>query len=59
MAVLDILDHGMPQGEGRITLRIEDGVGVLTLCRPDRLNGWSRESSRQLGIMADRLGFDG
>ncbi|MFJ3526395.1 enoyl-CoA hydratase/isomerase family protein [Streptomyces sp. NPDC090132] len=59
VAVLDILDHGIAQGEERITLRIEDGVGVLTLCRPDRLNGWSWESSRQLGIMADRIRFDG
>ncbi|MFD0020504.1 enoyl-CoA hydratase/isomerase family protein [Streptomyces sp. NPDC058382] len=56
--MLDVLDHDIRDGEERITLRIEDGVGVLTLCRPDRLNGWSWESSRQLGIMADRIRFD-
>ncbi|WP_326674062.1 enoyl-CoA hydratase/isomerase family protein [Streptomyces sp. NBC_01257] len=57
-AVLDTLDHDIPPGQERITLRTENGVGVLTLCRPDQLNGWSWESSRQLGIMADRLRFD-
>ncbi|MFI7361652.1 enoyl-CoA hydratase/isomerase family protein [Streptomyces sp. NPDC050149] len=57
-AVLDILDHDIPHGQERMTLRVENGVGVLTLSRPEQLNGWSWESSRQLGIMADRLRFD-
>nr|WSW64958.1 enoyl-CoA hydratase/isomerase family protein [Streptomyces sp. NBC_00995] len=56
--MLDILDTGIPHGRERMTLRIENGVGLLTLCRPRRLNGWSWESSRQLGIMADRIRFD-
>lgn len=56
--MLDILDHEIPEGEERLTLRVENGIGLLTLCRPDRLNGWSWESSRQLGIMADRIRFD-
>ncbi|WP_406089323.1 enoyl-CoA hydratase/isomerase family protein [Streptomyces sp. NBC_01013] len=56
--MIDILDHGIPHGQERMTLRIENGVGLLTLCRPQQLNGWSWESSRQLGIMADRLRFD-
>ncbi|MGW1228451.1 enoyl-CoA hydratase/isomerase family protein [Streptomyces sp. NPDC001478] len=56
--MLDILDHTIPAGEERLTLRVENGIGLLTLCRPDRLNGWSWESSRQLGIMADRIRFD-
>ncbi|MFE6974100.1 enoyl-CoA hydratase/isomerase family protein [Streptomyces sp. NPDC057682] len=56
--MLDILDHEIPEGEQRLTLRVENGIGLLTLCRPDRLNGWSWESSRQLGIMADRIRFD-
>ncbi|MBW5249519.1 enoyl-CoA hydratase/isomerase family protein [Streptomyces poriferorum] len=56
--MLDILDHDIPHGQERMTLRIENGVGLLTLCRPEQLNGWSWESSRQLGIMADRLRFD-
>lgn len=56
--MLDISDHDIPPGQERITLRTENGVGLLTLCRPEQLNGWSWESSRQLGIMADRLRFD-
>ncbi|MBD0741951.1 enoyl-CoA hydratase [Streptomyces sp. CBMA152] len=36
----------------------EHGVGVLTLCRPATLNGWSWESSRQLGLLVDRIRFD-
>ncbi|MEU9090633.1 enoyl-CoA hydratase/isomerase family protein [Streptomyces sp. NPDC048428] len=56
--MLDILDHDIPHGQERMSLRIENGVGLLTLCRPEQLNGWSWESSRQLGVMADRLRFD-
>ncbi|MEU1365295.1 enoyl-CoA hydratase/isomerase family protein [Streptomyces sp. NPDC005803] len=56
--MIDISDHDIPPGQERITLRTENGVGLLTLCRPEQLNGWSWESSRQLGIMADRLRFD-
>ena len=42
-------------------LRLEvgdDGVGVLTLDRPDKLNAWSWEASRQLGARADQIRFD-
>jgi enoyl-CoA hydratase len=56
--VIDTLSREIPAGEERLTLRVEDGIGVLTLCRPEKLNGWSWESSRQLGLMADRIRFD-
>ncbi|KOV08270.1 enoyl-CoA hydratase [Streptomyces sp. XY533] len=39
-------------------MEVAEGVAVLTLCRPDKLNGWSWESSRQLGLLADRIRFD-
>ncbi|APU44859.1 enoyl-CoA hydratase [Streptomyces sp. TN58] len=39
-------------------LEAAEGLAVLTLCRPDKLNGWSWESSRQLGLLADRIRFD-
>lgn len=57
--MIDILDRRVAEGEERIRLDVtSSGVGVLTLCRPDRLNGWSWESSRQLGLLADRIRFD-
>lgn len=57
--MIDTLDQAIPEGEERLALHVrEDGIGVLTLCRPDRLNGWSREAGRQLGILADRIRFD-
>ncbi|MFE5301245.1 enoyl-CoA hydratase/isomerase family protein [Streptomyces sp. NPDC056632] len=56
--MIDTLDHTVPEGGERLTLRVEDGVGVLTLCRPEKLNGWSWEASRQLGVFAERIRFD-
>ncbi|MEU6981817.1 enoyl-CoA hydratase/isomerase family protein [Streptomyces sp. NPDC046324] len=56
--MIDTLGTEIPEGEERIALTVEGGVGVLTLCRPEKLNGWSWEASRQLGLMADRLRFD-
>ncbi|MFF7203694.1 enoyl-CoA hydratase/isomerase family protein [Streptomyces sp. NPDC008141] len=56
--MIDTLDREIAEGEERIRLDIADGVGVLTLCRPATLNGWSWESTRQLGLMADRIRFD-
>ncbi|MET9361267.1 enoyl-CoA hydratase/isomerase family protein [Streptomyces sp. NPDC006632] len=57
--MIDTLDRRVAEGEERITLDVTDGgIGVLTLCRPDKLNGWSWESSRQLGLLADRIRFD-
>lgn len=56
--MIDTLSREIPEGEERLSLRVEDGIGILTLCRPEKLNGWSWESSRQLGLMADRIRFD-
>lgn len=56
--MIDTLDHTVPEGEERLTLRVEDGIGVVTLCRPEKLNGWSWEASRQLGLVTDRIRFD-
>ncbi|MFI1396234.1 enoyl-CoA hydratase/isomerase family protein [Streptomyces sp. NPDC020681] len=56
--MIDTLDREIAEGEERIRLDMEGGIGVLTLCRPGQLNGWSWESSRQLGLMADRIRFD-
>ncbi|MFD7165860.1 enoyl-CoA hydratase/isomerase family protein [Streptomyces violascens] len=57
--LIDILDRRVAEGEERIRLDVAgSGIGVLTLCRPDKLNGWSWESSRQLGLLADRIRFD-
>ncbi|MER5889301.1 enoyl-CoA hydratase/isomerase family protein [Streptomyces sp. NPDC001941] len=55
--MIDTLDGQIPPGTERLDLHIEDGIATLTLCRPDKLNGWSWESSRQLGLMADRIRF--
>ncbi|MET7617659.1 enoyl-CoA hydratase/isomerase family protein [Streptomyces sp. NPDC005408] len=56
--MIDTLDREIAEGEERIRLDVEDGIGILTLCRPGKLNGWSWESSRQLGLMAERIRFD-
>ncbi len=56
--VIDTISTEIAEGEERIRLEVADGVAVLTLCRPDKLNGWSWESSRQLGLLADRIRFD-
>ncbi|MFD5618956.1 enoyl-CoA hydratase/isomerase family protein [Streptomyces yangpuensis] len=56
--MIDTISTEVAEGEERIRLEVADGVAVLTLCRPDKLNGWSWESSRQLGLLADRIRFD-
>ncbi|MER0449754.1 enoyl-CoA hydratase/isomerase family protein [Streptomyces sp. Edi4] len=57
--MIDTLDRRVADGEERIRLDVTgSGLAVLTLCRPDRLNGWSWESTRQLGLLADRVRFD-
>lgn len=55
--VIDTISTEIAEGEERIRLEVADGVAVLTLCRPDKLNGWSWESTRQLGLLADRIRF--
>ncbi|MEU6122575.1 enoyl-CoA hydratase/isomerase family protein [Streptomyces sp. NPDC047123] len=56
--MIDTIGTDIPAGEERLRLEVEDGLGVLTLCRPGKLNAWSWESTRQLGLMADRIRFD-
>ncbi|NBE56250.1 enoyl-CoA hydratase/isomerase family protein [Streptomyces boluensis] len=56
--MIDTIGTDIPEGEERLRLHVADGIGHLTLCRPRQLNGWSWESTRQLGIMADRIRFD-
>jgi enoyl-CoA hydratase/carnithine racemase len=56
--VINTTDPTIDPEQERLRLHVEDGIGVVTLCRPQKLNGWSWESSRQLGIMADRIRFD-
>jgi enoyl-CoA hydratase/carnithine racemase len=34
------------------------GIGTLTLDYPDKLNAWSWEATRQLGVLAERARFD-
>ena len=41
-----------------LRLEVDDGIGVLTLDHPDKLNAWSWEASRQLGARADQIRFD-
>ncbi|WP_031152956.1 enoyl-CoA hydratase/isomerase family protein [Streptomyces xanthophaeus] len=55
--MIDTISTDIAEGEERIRLEVADGVATLTLCRPDRLNGWSWESTRQLGLLADRIRF--
>ncbi|MFD5515699.1 enoyl-CoA hydratase/isomerase family protein [Streptomyces sp. NPDC127066] len=56
--MIDTTRTDVPVGEERLRLEVEDGIGVLTLCRPAKLNAWSWESTRQLGLVADRIRFD-
>ena len=46
------------EDEWHIDLAVEDHIAVLTLNRPDKLNAWSWESTRQLGARADQIRFD-
>lgn len=56
--MIDTTRTDIPEGEERLRLDVADGIGVLTLCRPAKLNAWSWESTRQLGLFADRIRFE-
>ncbi|MEU9027245.1 enoyl-CoA hydratase/isomerase family protein [Streptomyces sp. NPDC048383] len=56
--MIDTITTEIGEDAERIRLDVEGPVAVLTLCRPDKLNGWSWESTRQLGLLADRIRFD-
>ncbi len=47
-----------PEPEWMLRLAVDDGIATLTLDRPDKLNAWSWEASRQLGVRADQIRFD-
>ncbi|MEI8050361.1 MAG: enoyl-CoA hydratase/isomerase family protein [Actinomycetes bacterium] len=49
----------LDEADWQIQLEVhDDGVGVLTLCHPEKLNAWSWEATRQLGVRADQIRFD-
>ena len=49
----------LPEEEWQLTLEIEPGgIAVLTNSLPDKLNAWSWEATRQLGVLADRIRFN-
>jgi enoyl-CoA hydratase/carnithine racemase len=41
-----------------LRLTVEDGIGILTLDHPDKLNAWSWEATRQLGKRAEQIRFN-
>ncbi|HLI72328.1 MAG TPA: enoyl-CoA hydratase/isomerase family protein, partial [Acidimicrobiales bacterium] len=41
-----------------LDLEVRDHVAILTINKPDKLNAWSWESTRQLGARADQIRFD-
>jgi enoyl-CoA hydratase/carnithine racemase len=46
------------EDEWHLDLQVEGHIAVLTLNRPDKLNAWSWESTRQLGARAEQIRFD-
>jgi enoyl-CoA hydratase len=46
------------EDEWLLRLEVADGIGILTLDRPEKLNAWSWEASRQLGVRADQIRFN-
>ena len=46
----------IPEEDWQLRLEVQDdGIGVLTLCYPEKLNAWSWEATRQLGARATRF----
>jgi enoyl-CoA hydratase/carnithine racemase len=49
----------LPEEEWQLTLDVgKDGIATLTNSLPEKLNAWSWEATRQLGVMADRIRFN-
>jgi enoyl-CoA hydratase len=49
----------LPEEEWLVQLEVgEGGIGYLTLSNPEKLNVWSWEATRQLGVQADRIRFN-
>ena len=49
----------LPEDEWQLSLEVlPGGIGVLTNDLPEKLNAWSWEATRQLGVLADRIRFD-
>ena len=49
----------LPEDEWQLSLEIEPGgIATLTNNLPDKLNAWSWEATRQLGVLADRIRFN-
>ena len=46
------------EDEWHLDLEVRGHIAVLSLNRPDKLNAWSWESTRQLGARADQIRFD-
>jgi len=49
----------LPEDEWQLKLDIHDGgIAILTNDYQEKLNAWSWEATRQLGVMADRIRFN-
>jgi enoyl-CoA hydratase len=49
----------LPEEEWQLSVEIlGDGIAVLTNGLPEKLNAWSWEATRQLGVIADRIRFN-
>ncbi|HEX3823616.1 MAG TPA: enoyl-CoA hydratase/isomerase family protein [Mycobacteriales bacterium] len=46
------------EADWMLRLAVSDGIATLTLDRPEKLNAWSWEASRQLGKRADEIRFN-
>src|SRR3954468_10567757 len=51
------MEPAEPESDWMLRLSVDDGIATLTLDRPDKLNAWSWEASRQLGKRADQIRF--
>ena len=52
------MDPVEPEQDWMLRLSVDEGIAALTLDRPEKLNAWSWEASRQLGKRADQIRFD-